>query len=207
MKITDFVYVLDCTSYSNAYLITAPDLILVDTCIPGKSKQILSEIRSLGFDPAQMKHIFLTHHDGDHTGSAAALEEATGAKVWASEIDIPYITREKKPTGLKNFVSAVMKVRQPSAIHPYPPDGQMGEVKIISTPGHTPGHVCLLYRDVLFAGDLVLSGRGKIRPSLPIMTWDMPAVMESIEKVRPYSFKWICPAHGRPVERDDSLLK
>ena len=205
MKITDSVYMLDCTPQSHAYLILEPEILLVDTCLPGKGKKIVEEIQSLHIDPKQIKHILLTHHDADHTGSAAMLEETTGAAIWASAEDIPYITRQKSPSGTKKFISLIMKIRQPTCIHPYPDDGQMGEVKIIPAPGHTPGHVCLLYRDVLLAGDLVVTSHGKIKPSPGFMTWNTPVLMESIQKISVYPFKWICPAHGMPVERGDQL--
>ncbi|WP_374119145.1 MBL fold metallo-hydrolase [Clostridium sp. OS1-26] len=71
------------------------------------------------------------------------------------------------------------------------------------TPGHTPGHTCILYKDILFAGDLVDSRKGKLR-SYPNMNWDEAVLMESIKNISHFPFKWVCPAHGIPVvERGD----
>jgi glyoxylase-like metal-dependent hydrolase (beta-lactamase superfamily II) len=207
MKITDTVYMLDCTPQSHAYLILAPEIMLVDTCLPGSGKKILEEIKSLKIEPQQIKHILLTHHDGDHIGSAAMLEQATGATVWASSEDIPYIFRQKARPGIKKYISMVMRMPLPSRVNPYPAEMKIGEVQVLSTPGHTPGHVSFLYQDVLLAGDLVATQNGKIKPSPAMLTWDMPMLMESIKKISPLPFKWVCPAHGMPVERGDQWEK
>lgn len=203
MKVTDSVYMLDSTSESHAYLITEPEVILVDTCLPWKGVKILEEIRSLGVDPRQIKHIMLTHHDVDHIGNAARFVKVTGATLWAFGEEIPYIMGEKPRPGHKRFIAMLIKTDRPERIVPFPLEMRVGEVSIIPAPGHTPGHVCLLYRDVLFAGDLVVTDHGKIKPSPAIMTWDMPLVLESMHKVADYPFTHVCPAHGMPVTRGD----
>ena len=62
--------------------------------------------------------------------------------------------------------------------------------------------MCLLYKDVLFAGDLVRSSKGKLSTPPSFMNVDDNAIMESIKKLDSYSFNWVCPAHGEPVKRD-----
>jgi glyoxylase-like metal-dependent hydrolase (beta-lactamase superfamily II) len=205
MKITDSVYMLDSTGGSHAYVILGKEVMLIDTSLPGRGKKILDELAGLNIRPEAVKHILLTHHDGDHIGNAAMLEQATGAAVWASAEDIPYIYGQKSRPGIKKYISYLMRVPSPVKTNPYPADHQVGEVRVIATPGHTPGHVCLLYQDVLFAGDLVATSDGKIKPSPAMMTWNMPMLLQSIKKVAPLSFRWVCPAHGMPVERSGIL--
>ena len=45
----------------------------------------------------------------------------------------------------------------------------IGDIKIINTPGHTVGHVCLLYKDIMFVGDLFRTKNGEIIPSLHLL--------------------------------------
>ena len=203
MKITDKVVMLDCTGGSHTYLILVPELMLVDTSFPGRGKKMLEEIKSLNIDPWQVKQILLTHHDIDHIGNAAFLQQATGANLWASEVDIPFILGQKTRHGIKRFITLLTRVQPPANIRPYPGEMKIGDVTVIRSPGHTPGHVCLLYQDVLFAGDLVRTRNGNIKPSSAIMTWDRPILFESIKKIGSYPFKWVCPGHGTPVERGD----
>ena len=207
MKITDTVYMLDCTGESHCYIVLGNEPMLIDTCLPGKGPKILNELASLGIKPQEIKHILLTHHDGDHIGSAAMLEQACGADVWASAEDIPFILRQKPRPGFKKYISVLMNIKPPVNLKAFPVNNHIGEMEVISTPGHTPGHVSLLYRDVLFAGDLVATQNGKIKPSPAIMTWNMPLLLESIKNIAPRSFKWVCPAHGLPVERGDQWEK
>ena len=58
---------------------------IVDTGVPGSAEEILAAVESLGRARSDVGAIVLTHADGDHVGSLAALVEATGADVWAGE--------------------------------------------------------------------------------------------------------------------------
>ncbi len=201
MKITDDVYALESTRGNYAYVILGPTAILVDTGHPGQGQKIMDELGSLNVEPKDVRHILITHHDVDHIGNAAYLERATGAQVWAPQIDLPYILGQKPRPGIKRFAALLMRAEIPAQVHPFPPENEMQGLKIIPTPGHTPGHVCLLYKDVLFAGDLVVGLRGQLRLSPALMTWDTALVKESARKIAAFPFRWVCPAHGAPVER------
>ena len=203
MKVIDNVYALDATKGNYAYLIVDKEIVLVDTGRPGQGKGILKELKTLNIKPQDIKHILLTHHDVDHIGNLALLEAETGAKIWASKEDIPYICGEKNREGIKRLVSVVMRVKKPENISSYPEDQKIGDIKVIPTPGHTPGHVCLLYNDVLFAGDLIRTSNGQVGPMSSFMNWNTDLSRESAKKVANLPFNWICPAHGEPVKRNN----
>jgi Zn-dependent hydrolases, including glyoxylases len=203
--VTDDICALDSTKGNYAYVILGEETILVDTGRPGQGKGILNDLKSIGIEPHDVKHILITHHDVDHIGSLAFMQQATGAKIWASKEDIPYIYGEKSRPGIKKLISVIMRVKKPENVNPYPEDGKIGDVEVILTPGHTPGHVCLLYKDVLFIGDLFKTSNGKISPMGSFMNWDDSVLKSSIAKVDIYDFEWMCPAHGEPVKRDGQL--
>jgi glyoxylase-like metal-dependent hydrolase (beta-lactamase superfamily II) len=56
---------------------------------------------------------------------------------------------------------------------------------------------------VLFAGDLVMLMNGQLRPTAALLNSNTDQLRESIRMMASYSFRWICPAHGSPVERGD----
>ena len=199
MKIEENIYALESTKGSYAYLINDKETILIDTGNPGKVKNILKEIESLNINPKNIKHILLTHHDVDHIGNAALLQKETGAILLASKEDIPYILGDKSRPGIKKVASLILRSKKPEKIKSY--NGQeINDIKIIQTPGHTPGHVSFLYKDILFAGDLVRNANGVLKKQPKMGNSDDKSLNESIHKMSEYSFKWVCPAHGEPLE-------
>jgi len=81
--------------------------------------------------------------------------------------------------------------------------GQMiNGIEVVPAPGHTPGHVCLLYKDMLFAGDLLENKKGKLRPYPAPWNWNDSIMLESVNKVAHRNYRLVCPAHGKPMERN-----
>jgi glyoxylase-like metal-dependent hydrolase (beta-lactamase superfamily II) len=203
LKVTDNVYTLESTKGNYAYLILGEETVLVDTGRPGQGKGILKELESINIKPQDIQHILITHHDVDHVGNLALLEEKSRANVWASKEDLPYICGNKSRHGIKKYLSYFMRIKKPENINPYPTDQKILDIEVIPTPGHTPGHICLLYKDILFVGDLVRTSKGQIKPMRSFMNWDTDLSLESAREIADLPFKWVCPAHGEPVERND----
>ena len=136
-------------------------LTLIDTSLPGKAKAILKEIGKLGFQESDLKRIFLTHTDMDHIGNARELQQATGCKVYVSAEEQKYLTGEtpRLPFKEKMFEKAHFTAPETELYPEHIPGYQ-----IIPTPGHTKGHVAVLYKDCLFAGDCVSTEAGKVTP-------------------------------------------
>lgn len=66
---------------------TSEGLALIDTTVMETLYLLLESIRKLGFDPKDLKKIFLTHAHMDHDGAARALKELTGAEIYLSRED------------------------------------------------------------------------------------------------------------------------
>lgn len=203
LRIKDNIYLLGSTKGSYAYLIAGKETVLIDTCRPGKSTQIIEEITSLGIRPQDIGHILLTHHDIDHIGNAKALQLATRAKLWASKEDASYIQGERNREGIKRIIQAISMVDNPRVDFTFMEGKKIASVEVIPTPGHTPGHVAFLYEDVLFVGDLVRTNKGKLKRLPSLFTWDKAQLEDSLRKVKSLNFDWICPAHGEPVHGRD----
>jgi glyoxylase-like metal-dependent hydrolase (beta-lactamase superfamily II) len=205
MKITDDVYALDSTKGNYVYVILDEDIVLIDT---GRSKNglgIINDLKIMDIKPHDVKDILITHHDMDHIGSLAFLEQETSAKIWASNEDIPVICGKKNRDGIKRLIKYFIRIKKPKNITPYPENQRIGDIEIIPTPGHTRGHVCLLYKDILFVGDLLRTSNGKLTHMHSLMNWNDTLLNESIAKIAKYDFKWICPAHGEPIKNDGQL--
>lgn len=73
------------------------------------------------------------------------------------------------------------------------------ELKVIFTPGHTQGHLCLLYKgQYLFTGDHLFYSpeRDRIYASQGVSWYSWELQKESVKKLLNYSFEWVLPGHG-----------
>lgn len=78
-------YLVGFAGLSVALIDTGNGLILIDGALPQAEPMILANVRSLGFDPQDIKFILSTEPHWDHAGGFAALARDTGATVVASE--------------------------------------------------------------------------------------------------------------------------
>jgi metallo-beta-lactamase class B len=69
-----------------SFLITGPEgHVLLDGGYPGTPPLIMASIEELGFDIKDVKVLLNSNPRGDHAGGLAALQQASGAELWASE--------------------------------------------------------------------------------------------------------------------------
>ncbi len=147
---------------TNCYIVgseSSQEGIIID---PGdESKVILRKVADLGLD---IKLIVLTHGHIDHIGALKDVKEATGAEM-AIHTDDAQSLRGKG--GL--IISLVSGLSYPK---PPPPDRLLKDgdsldvadlhLRVLHTPGHTPGGICLSGEGVVFSGDTLFnSGIGR----------------------------------------------
>jgi hydroxyacylglutathione hydrolase len=75
---------------------------------------------------------------------------------------------------------------------------QIGSFTVVHTPGHTPGHLCLLRGDSLFSGDLLLATSPAFHETPHMFTADVPTSRVSIRKVAGFDFQAILSSHSPP---------
>lgn len=201
MEVIKNVHMLECTKGSHVYVIKGEESILIDTGIPGFSIKILEELKAIGIEPNSIKHILLTHHDVDHVGNAKALQDATGAQLWASEEDIPFILGKISRTGIKRIVQTLIKYEKPIISNNYSNRQQFGELQVIKASGHTPGHVIFAYENLLFTGDLFKTKGENIKIMPKFMNWNQEELEKSLSILKILEFEWLCPGHGSPIKR------
>src|SRR6266850_5302751 len=125
-KIFDNVYYVGLQTVC-AYLVTTSNgLVLIDATYAETADSVLNSIRTLGFEPANIKYIFVTHSHTDHLGGAARIKQVSGAPVGMSAEDWAVTNRPPIEKDL------VLKDGQTITA------GDAG-FKFYVTPGHTPG--------------------------------------------------------------------
>ena len=79
-----------------------------------------------------------------------------------------------------------------------------GPFRALSTPGHSPDSVCLLWDRVLFTGDTVL-GQGSV--FIAPGDGSLSAYLASLEKLLALDLDAICPGHGPLVREPHAKLR
>lgn len=198
---------------ANVYLIADDTLTLVDTGFKGKAKEIMERIVRLGYSFSDIANIILTHHHPDHTGNLAALKEITQARVIAHRADAVYIDGslpQPGPSGpqwLRNMSGHLgwLLNTAPAEVDIQVDDGDelpvSGGIKILHTPGHTPGSICIFLKQkgVVLVGDLLAQRFGLRLPSIPF-TADTARAIKSVKKLAKEEFDVICFGHGLPLK-------
>lgn len=196
------------TGMSNCYLIENKEMMLIDTGNPGNSKKIINYIKNnLNRKPQDIKTIIITHHHFDHIGSLEELKRATGAKVAAHKDDANYIADAEKPEEpliSKIFINLLKIIYRPKTVKPdilLEENDEIGGYRVIHTPGHTPGSICLYNENnkVIFVGDCLKNEGDKIGGPPGIFTLNMKQANESIKKLEDLDIDVIFTGHGKHI--------
>jgi glyoxylase-like metal-dependent hydrolase (beta-lactamase superfamily II) len=188
---------------------------LVDTGVGASVERIKAALANLGSGPEDLKRICITHQHDDHTGGLTALLEwAPHADVGAPEHEARVISGELPYDPPSNrFLRYMARNAEPSGT-PVARTLYKGDLvsgfRVISTPGHSPGHVSLL-RDadgLLFTADAFgRLPRSRLRVGLiKAFCTDPPMAKRSAQKLLREDFATVVTAHG-PVMRSGGREK
>jgi glyoxylase-like metal-dependent hydrolase (beta-lactamase superfamily II) len=138
---------------------------LVDTCVSyNVANEILPYMESIGFDPASLTYVVISHSDSDHQGGMAPMREAAPKAIFmCHSADEPWITdtmalvngRYKQfdePHGFEtpdSFVEQMQNEILSTAVDMTLEGGERFNlsddwtVEIVHTPGHSWGHLAV----------------------------------------------------------------
>jgi glyoxylase-like metal-dependent hydrolase (beta-lactamase superfamily II) len=127
------------------YLVDAGSmLVLIDSGVGYSLDRMEKNIRSLGFEPAQIWQIVATHCHIDHIGGLASLKERYGSKVIAHELDREGIEgRNNELTAAGMYGVDYKPVKVDTLLKGDLATLSLGDLEFnfLHTPGHTPGSI------------------------------------------------------------------
>jgi metallo-beta-lactamase class B len=139
-KVFDNLYFVGSKIHSSWALTSSEGIILIDTLFTYNSEEeIVGGLKKLRLDPAKIKYVIITHAHGDHVGGAKLLQDRFGSHIVMGGPDWDSI--EKSVNGYP-----LGKPKRDIVAD----DGQkitLGDtaVTIVTTPGHTPGTLSMIF--------------------------------------------------------------
>jgi len=188
---------------------------LVDAGLPDQMEAISAALVEAGIGVRDLRRIIFTHQDLDHVGSGAALVRQSGARVLAHPADVPYVEGSRRPLkpspamlDQRPQMRKVLERLEPVGVDERIENGTRldlaGGTKVISTAGHTPGHISLYLErsKVLIAGDALTAEKGSLNGPNPSMTLEMSTAIQSIRSLADLEIDTIVCYHGGVVSED-----
>jgi len=140
-KVFDNLYFVGTKIHSSWALTSSEGIILIDTVYDYNSEEAIVEgMKKLGLDPASVKYVIISHAHGDHVGGAKLMQDRFRSRIVMGGPDWDYVEEvvHRFPNGKpKRDIAAT--------------DGQkitLGDasVTIVTTPGHTPGTLSMIFQ-------------------------------------------------------------
>ena len=175
-------YILSCEQTSKAAIVD-----------PGGDEQRLLEL--VQASNLEVEYIIATHGHPDHVCGNRRIKEATGAAIVMHEADDDFFSQDQ----VKNYFSMLgLEATPPTDMRVKDGDRiSFGEVslKVIHTPGHTPGGMCLYNKPDLITGDTLFVG-GIGRTDFPGGSHHelISSIQQKLLKLPPETIVW--PGHG-----------
>lgn len=181
---------------------------LVDAGMPMMTKGIMNFMEQLNAGPLQ--RILLTHGHSDHVGAVKGILKKYEVPVYAHQIEIPYMEGQVVYPNRKKLENNIPKtLTTPLLEDDLKNLKKIGELTPYFTPGHSPGHVVYYHEQdqVLLAGDLFTSKKGKLKQPMSAFTADMRQTVASASIIGQLKPKQLEVCHGNTVFHPSDQLE
>src|SRR5262249_32616780 len=116
-------------------------------------RSLKSQLAEIGYPPAPITYLAISHLHGDHIGNA---NDYAGSTWIVQKPERDYMFSEGLPPNISNREYAALKTSKTIVANGHDVFGD-GSIVLLSTPGHSPGHQSLFVK-LAKTGPLVLSG-------------------------------------------------
>jgi glyoxylase-like metal-dependent hydrolase (beta-lactamase superfamily II) len=207
-----------------SYLLLGRRPALVETGPASRLETLLAGVRAAGLDPAALQAVAVTHIHLDHAGAVGALvQRYPHLDVYVHAVGAPHLAEPSRLLASAGRLYGALLGPLFGEVVPAPADrirplgdGEtvtLGarELVAIASPGHARHH--LVYHDrargELFTGDaagVALPGTRSVRAPTPPPELDIPAWLETIDRLRGLRPRRLLLTHFGPHDWADDLL-
>ncbi len=138
-QVFDNLYYIGARWVSSWLLVTDQGLIVFDALYDELTDLAIENIRTLGFDPNDIRYLIVTHAHYDHVGGTARFQREFGPVVMMTEEDWQMTT---EPAVYREYPTPV---RHLSAANGATLNLGRTQLRFMQTPGHTPGVLSTLF--------------------------------------------------------------
>ena len=186
-------------THTNSYAIGGRDMVLVEPATPYEDEQRawIEWARGLVSQGRRLVAIVATHHHPDHVGGLDVLARELAAPVWAHDLTALRLAPELRALVTRRLADGEIIVLEGPRAESW---------RVMHTPGHAPGHVCLYEEKTRTAivGDMVASvGTILIAPG----DGDMQVYLAQLDRLASLDASLALPAHGEPIDEPTALFR
>ncbi|HET7521351.1 MAG TPA: MBL fold metallo-hydrolase [Candidatus Limnocylindria bacterium] len=198
---------------ARGYVICERDITLIDAGMSGSQRRLERYLAGIGRSLGEVRRIVCTHAHPDHIGGARELADASGAEVLLHPDDIAAlgVTLREAWTARDRGMLLAYLTRGPHAATPLH-DGEvisaLGGLRVVHTPGHTPGSICLYAPrgGILFTGDMLQVIRGRVTFASRIFSADLARARASVARLAELDVSMIAFGHYPPWTDDPNAV-